>query len=303
MDAPHWLRGSMPPLVTPLRDEQVDVVAYSRLVRRQVDAGSHGIVVNGTTAEPSLLTVAERNQLVDVAVDAAQKTPVVAATGSQNLVETTELSRYAVEAGADALLVVTPYYVRPPQSGLVEYFARLNAEFDVPWLLYHIPGRAAVDVSVGTLERLREVCPTFVGMKHAVDDLRFVTDVHRNLGDDFRVFVGLEHLSFPMMAVGACGLMNAVGNVLPRRLVDLVDMVDRGDLAGAREMHRALARLNDAVFWEMNPIPIKYMMKRLGLLDDDEHRPPMQPATPDLARHLDALLTELGLSDAELVRA
>src|SRR5579863_4447559 len=290
-DGLERLRGSIPPLVTPLRNGEVDYDTYAQLVAFQIKDGSHGILVNGTTAEPSTLTLEERNRLVTLAVEVAdQRVPVVAATGSQSLHETRQLTEHAVRAGADALLIVTPYYIRPPQRGLVAYYLELAAMSDVPWMVYHIPGRTAVSVTVDTLKELQQRSPNFVGMKHAVNDLAFVTECRAALGADFRIFVGLEELSFPMMAVGACGLMNAVGNLRPRILSELCEAVWRNDLAAAQALHHRLFEINQAVFFDTNPIPIKYMMKRLGLLPANEHRLPMVPATQELERRLDQVL-------------
>ena len=285
------LKGSIPPIVTPFRNGEVDYDTYAQLVAFQIKHGSHGILVNGTTAEPSTLSVEERNRLVDVAVQvAAKRVPVVAATGSQSLRETRLLTEHAAKAGADALLIVTPYYVRPPQRGLIAYYLELASISNLPWMVYHIPGRAAVNVTVDTLKTLREKSPTFVGMKHAVNDLGFVSECVSTLGKGFRIFVGLEELSFPMMAVGACGLMNAVGNLQPRILAELCEAVWRNDLPRAQALHHQLFEVNQAVFFDTNPIPIKYMMKRLGLLPVNEHRLPMAPATPELERRLDGVL-------------
>lgn len=290
------LRGSIPPVVTPFHNGEVDYDTYARLVAFQIENGSHGILVNGTTAEPSTLDVEERNRLVDIAVQvAAGKVPVVAATGSQSLRETRQLTEHAAKAGADALLIVTPYYIRPPQRGLVAYYLEVASLTQLPWMVYHIPGRAAVSVSIDTLKELRAKSPAFVGMKHAVNDLALVSECHAALGADFKVFVGLEDLSFPMMAVGACGLMNAVGNVQPRLLADLCEAVWRRDLASAQALHHQLFEINQAVFFDTNPIPMKYMMKRLGILPANEHRLPMVPATAELERRLDAVLQRVGL--------
>ena len=293
------LKGSIPPLITPFRNGEVDTDAYAAMVEFQVREGSHGILVNGTTSEPASLSVDERNRIVDVAVEAAAgRIPVVAATGSQSLAETELLTDHAVRSGADALLIVTPYYSKPPQRGLVEYYLRLADRHELPWMVYHIPGRTAVSVTLDTLRELRERSPTFVGMKHAAADLGFVTQCLTTLGEDFRIFVGLEELSFPMMAIGACGLMNAVGNLRPRVLAQLCEAVWVSDVPAARAIHDRLLELNQAVFFDTNPIPIKYMMKRLGLIPDNEHRLPMMPATPELERRLDAVLERAGLQIA-----
>jgi len=290
------LKGSMPPLVTPFVRGEVDYDAYARLVEFHVANGSHGVLVNGTTAEPATLTVEERNRLVDVAVATADKRIiVVAATGSQSLFETQALTEHAASAGADALLIVTPYYTRPPQRGLVGYFLELATISTLPWMIYHIPRRAAVTVTIDTLKELRDRSATFVGMKHAVNDLDFVSECLGALGMDFKIFAGLEELSFPMLAVGACGLMNAGGNVQPRALADMCEAVWSSDLTTARDLHHRLYDLNRSVQYDTNPIPIKYMMKRLGLLAENEHRLPMAPALPELEKRLDAVLAGIGL--------
>ncbi|HET9390539.1 MAG TPA: 4-hydroxy-tetrahydrodipicolinate synthase [Steroidobacteraceae bacterium] len=290
------LKGSIPPLVTPIRAGEVDYDAYAQLVAVQIRDGSHGILVNGTTAEPSTLTTEERNRLITIAVEiAGGRVPVVAATGSQSLRETRELTEHAARVGADALLIVTPYYIRPPQRGLVAYYLDVAGISQLPWMVYHIPGRTAVNVTLDTMKELKARSPHFVGMKQAVNDLAFVSECLAALGSDFRIFVGLEELSFPMMAVGACGLMNAVGNLRPRALADLCEAVWASDLPKAQAMHQALLEINQAVFFDTNPIPMKYMMKRLGLLPTNEHRLPMAPATPELERRLDGVLRRAGL--------
>jgi 4-hydroxy-tetrahydrodipicolinate synthase len=294
--ASNALRGSITPLITPFKNGAVNYDEYAALVERHIAEGGHGVLVNGTSAEPSTLSVAERNQLVDVAVRTARgRTQIVAATGSQSHAETVALTEHAARVGVDALLIVTPYYIRPPQRGLVEYFVDLGKRTDLPLLIYHIPGRAAVSIDADTLCRIRDRAPTLTGMKHAAQELGLVTEALKRLGPEFRIFVGLEELSFPMLALGACGLMNAVGNLVPKRIAALYETVARGDLRGAREQHDALFDLNRAVFFDTNPIPIKYMAKRLGIIERNEHRLPMVPATPELERRLDAVLEQAGL--------
>jgi 4-hydroxy-tetrahydrodipicolinate synthase len=290
------IKGSIPPVITPFKDSEVDYDTYEGLVEFQVSQGSHGILVNGTTAEPSTLTTDERNRLVDIACETvAGKIPVVAATGSQSLAETEILTRHAVQAGVDALLIVTPYYIRPPQRGLIEYYLKLADQHETPWMIYHIPGRTAVNVTLDTMQVIRDKSPHFIGMKHAVNDLGFVTECLAAFGDDFRIFVGLEELSFPMMTIGACGLMNAVGNLRPAILAEMCEAVWSSDLDTGRELHQRLLEVNQAVFYDTNPIPMKYMMKKLGIIPCNEHRLPMMPATPELEERLDGVLERAGL--------
>ncbi|MFT4563447.1 MAG: 4-hydroxy-tetrahydrodipicolinate synthase, partial [Gammaproteobacteria bacterium] len=242
------LRGSVPPIITPFKNNDVDYDTYASLVEYQISNGSHGILVNGTTAEPSTLSVQERNRLVDIAVSiSAGRLPVYAATGSQSLAETLALTDHAVASGVDALLIVTPYYIRPPQRGLIAYYLEIAKRHNVPWMIYHIPGRTAVNVTLDTLKTIKNKSPHFVGMKHAVNDLGFVSECVAEFGADFRIFVGLEELSFPMMALGACGLMNAVGNLRPQALAEICAAVWNNDLSAARSHHEQLLELNQAV--------------------------------------------------------
>ena len=289
------LKGSFPPLITPFQNGEVDYDAYASLAQFQLEKGSQGILVNGTTSEPSTLTSSERNKIVDIAVETVgKKLPIVVATGSQSLAETQMLTSHAIKSGADALLIVTPYYIRPSQKGLIEYYLEVTRECEIPWMIYHIPGRAAVSVSFNTIRELKEKSTTFVGMKHAVNDLGFVSECINGF-PDFLVFVGLEELSFPEMAIGAVGLMNAVGNVRPDLLADMCEAIWNNDLELGRNLHKKLFELNRAVFYDTNPIPIKYMMKRLGILASNEHRLPMVPASTDLEKKLDGVLSRAGL--------
>jgi 4-hydroxy-tetrahydrodipicolinate synthase len=294
---PTALTGSYPPLVTPFTDTgQVDLAAFEQLVDRQVTGGSQGVVVTGTSGEPAVLTPQERSDLVRAAVSASgRRIGVVAATGSGSYPESLALSQAAVAAGADAVLIVTPYYLRPPQRGLVEYFAQLAGQVEAPVLIYHIPGRAAVTLEAASLEAIAERAPNVTGMKHASRDLGLITEALTRLGPDFRVFAGLEELSLPMLALGARGLMNAVGNLVPGRVAALWRAVAQERLGDARKLHNDLWELNQAVFFETNPIPVKYMMRRLGLLAGNAHRLPMMPASADIAARLDGVLGRAGL--------
>ena len=288
---PSFLTGSYTPVVTPFRDGAVDLETFAALVDRQIALGSQGVLVTGTTAEPSSLSIDERVELLRVAVATVRgRIPVVAATGSQSYADTLTLTINAEKAGADAVLVVTPYYIRPPQQGLVEYFVAIGRRTGLPLLIYHIPGRAAVSVTLDTVARIADQLPTLVGMKHAVNDLEFVTDVLARCGRDFRVFCGLEALSLPMLVVGAAGVMNAVGNIAPDRVAALCNAVGTGNLAEARRLHDELFELNQAIFFDTNPIPLKYMMTRLGLLPRADVRLPLVPVADEQQGRLDEVL-------------
>jgi 4-hydroxy-tetrahydrodipicolinate synthase len=294
--AADLLRGSYTPIVTPFRNGAVDLDVFAALVDRQIVNGGHGVLVTGTTAEPSSLTIDERVDLVRVAIStAAGRRPVVAATGSQSYADTLILTKKAEDAGADAVLVVTPYYIKPSQAGLIEYFVAVGERTSLPLLIYHIPGRAAVSVTVETVARIAERLPSLVGIKHAVNDLEFVTEVIARCGREFRVFCGLEALSLPMLAIGAAGVMNAVGNLAPDRVAALCNAVAAGNLPEARRLHDDLFELNQAIFFDTNPIPLKYMMARLGLLPAPEVRLPLVGASSQVQARLDEVLRKAGL--------
>ncbi len=293
---PKFLIGSVPPLITPFKNGKVDFDTYGKLIEFQIKNGTHGILVNGTTSEPSTLTIAERNDLVKFAVDAVKKrVPVVAQTGSQSHADSVELTEFANKAGADALLILTPYFIRPPQRGVVEYFVDLGKRTNLPMMMYHIPGRSAFKVEMATLQAIMEKTPHFVGIKHAFDDHNFVSEMIQTLGPEFRIFVGLEEFTFSMMAMGSLGTMNAAANVMPAKVAQMCNEVLAGNMAAARKLHYEMFEVMKAIFYDTNPIPMKYMMKRLGIIERNEHRLPMVPATPELEKRLDGVLQRAGL--------
>lgn len=299
-----FLRGSFPPLATPFREAKVDYDKFAELVERQVQQGSQGIVVTGTSGEPSSLTIEERGELIRLAVSAAaRRIQVVAATGSQSFVETAQLTKQAERAGADAALIVTPYYIKPSQRGLVDYFVALGRRIELPLMIYHIPGRAAVSVKAQTVMRIAEQLPHLVGLKHSDGNLELLTELLVGLGSEFRIFCGVEALSLPMLILGCSGLMNAAGNVAPARVAALYAAVQQRDIERALQIHVELFELNQSIFIDTNPIPLKYMMWRLGLLDAPELRLPLVSLDEAKARILDGVLMRAGLLEKSRVSA
>ena len=293
------LRGSIPPLVTPFRDGKVDFNKFAELAERQVQRGSDGIVVAGTTGEPSSLSTEERIELLKVAVSTVGgRIQVIAATGSASYAETLRLTTEAEAAGADAALVVTPYYIKPSQRGLVDYFVALGRRVKLPLMIYHIPGRAAVSIKAQTVCRIAEQIPNLVGLKHADQNLELITELLVGLGPDFRIFCGVEALSLPMLILGGSGLMNAAGNLAPDRVASLYAAVQKVDLKSARDIHVELFELNQSIFIDTNPVPLKYMMFRLGLLDAPELRLPLVSIDDANAKILDGVLARAGLLKA-----
>lgn len=289
MPAPASLRGSLVPLLTPFAEGAVDFEAFEASVDR-VGAASDGIVVTGTSGEPTSLSSDERAELFRRAVAvAAGRFPVVAATGSPSQAETFALTEAAGESGADAVLVVCPAFVKPSQEGLRRHFVSVAGRTELPLLIYNIPGRSAVGVTAETVARVAEDAPNLVGLKHASPDLDLVTELLLRLGEDFRLFCGLESYSYPFLCVGGAGLMSAVGNLLPDHVTDLCNAVREGDHVRGLRLHRSLFRVNQAVFYDTNPGPLKAMVAAAEL-GSDEVRPPLAPLSAETrARVMEAL--------------
>ncbi len=291
------LRGSIVPLVTPFKEHELDASALAQLIDWQITSGSHGISVAGTTGEPSALSLSEREQVIQIAVEVVDgRVPLVAGTGSNNLEDTLHLSRFAQKAGADALLVVVPYYIRPSQEGLFRYFKTIADSSDLPVLLYNIPGRAAANLEIETVARLRENCANIVGIKEANQDFAHITRLLGSLGRDFLVYSGIELLCFPILAIGGAGYVSATGNLLPREVASLYEHFAAGDWLAAQDLHYHLMPLNDAMFIEINPVPAKTALGLMGKIDPSV-RPPLAPLSAQNEIRLKGILAHYGLVD------
>jgi 4-hydroxy-tetrahydrodipicolinate synthase len=297
MPASDFLRGAYCPLVVPFRDGKIDFDAYGALIERQIAEGSHGLLVNATSGEPTMLSVEERGALVEFAIKAANgRRPVCAGTASESFEATAALIDRFDKAGADSILVVTPFYSAPPQRGAVSYFARLGARTRRPFLIYHIPARAGFTLAVDTLAAIRDEVPHFAGLKNTDTDVGFVTGALARLGRDFRIFAGLELPALPMLGIGGCGMMITASNVAPRLVSQLYETFAKGDIDGAIALNLKLYPLFRGVALESSPIPVKYMLKRLGVLKTNEHRSPLVPASLEVEKQLDKVLADMGLA-------
>jgi 4-hydroxy-tetrahydrodipicolinate synthase len=291
-----FLRGAYCPLIVPFRDDRIDFDTYAALIERQIAEGTHGLLVNATSGEPTTLSVEERGDLVEFAVKTAKgRRPVCAGTASESFEATAILIDRFDRAGADSILVVTPYYSAPPQRGAVSYFAKLGERTKRPFLIYHIPGRSGFTLTVDTLAAIKDRVPHFAGLKNTDTDVGFVTGALARLGRDFRIFAGLELPTLPMLGIGGCGMMITASNVAPRLVAQLYETFAKRDVDGAIALNLKLYSLFRGVALETSPIPVKYMLKRLGVLKTNEHRSPLVPASPDVEKQLDKILTESGL--------
>ncbi|HLF20248.1 MAG TPA: 4-hydroxy-tetrahydrodipicolinate synthase [Bacteroidota bacterium] len=289
------LRGSIVPLVTPFRGGSVDEKALSSLIDWQIENGSHGLSVTGTTGEPTALARAERERIIQVACEVIrQRVPFVAGTGSNNFEETKHFSRFAQKVGADAVLLITPYYVRPSQEGLYQHFKAVADSVDIPVILYNIPARSAINLEIDTVARLRGDCENIIGIKEANQDFSHIVRLLGKLGRDFLVYSGIELLCFPVLAIGGAGYVSATGNILPKDVARLYDLFMDGKWKEAQDLHYHLMPLNDAIFIEINPVPVK---TALGLMNkiSPEVRLPLAPLSKENEAKLRAILAQYGL--------
>jgi 4-hydroxy-tetrahydrodipicolinate synthase len=286
-----FLQGAFTPLVTPFKNGAIDYDLYAQLIEWQIGQGTHGLLVNATSGEPTTLTLEEKASLIELAVKtSAGRLRVVAGTACESHADTVTMLKRAEKAGADAVVVVTPYYVRPPQRGLVAYFTDLARRTDLPLLIYHIPVRAAVAVTAETFEAIAEKAPNFVGLKNTDDNLPLCTRLLKRLGPEFRIFGGLEGTSFAMLTEGGCGTMITSSNFAPKHIAKLNDLCLAGQLAEARTLFLSLEDLMAATSLDSSPIPTKCIMKLMRLIPDNEHRLPMAPATLELERQLQGFI-------------
>jgi 4-hydroxy-tetrahydrodipicolinate synthase len=301
---PAAIRGSIAPVVTPFRpDGSLDLDTARRLIEWHVESGSHGISVGGTTGEPSALALEEREALMEAACTAvADRVPFVPGSGSTNLEETLRLTAFADRLGADAVLLIVPYYNRPSQQGLFQWFSRLAGEFPgLPIVVYNIPARTGVNLEPATLARLRRAHDNIVGVKEANKDFEHVSRVLHECGRDFLVYSGIELLCYPMLSIGGAGHVSATANLLPREVAELYDLVAAGRFEEAEDLHYRLLPLNDALFLETNPGPLKWAMERVGLLPCGLLRPPLVfPSEANQARIAEALAAYPELSEARV---
>lgn len=287
--------GAMTALATPFRDGQVDHPALASLVERQIRAGIDGLVPCGTTGESPTLEPSEQQAVIRTVVEAAQgRVPVIAGAGSNSTHHCVALARAACAAGADGLLVVTPYYNRPTQEGLVRHFLAVAQAVDLPIIVYNIPGRTGCDLSIDSLERLAAESPRVVALKEATGSVGRAQETVRRLGHRIAVFSGDDALNLPIYSVGGRGTISVLANVAPQNVADTWDAAARQDFATAHALHADLLDLMEALFLETNPIPVKTALAMMGLITD-EIRLPLCAMSAKPRERLRAVLARHGL--------
>ena len=296
MTAPLF-KGVITALITPLRDGNVDEAALERLVERQIAAGVHGVVAVGTTGEGGGLTIEEHKRVTSLCVRvAAGRIKVIAGAGSPATYESIDLAAHGKACGADGALIVTPYYNRPSQTGLIAHFEAVAEAVELPLILYNVPSRTGVDLSNESVARLARH-PNIVGIKDATGDMSRTSWMHANLvsGDaQFDLISGDDHSFIGYAAHGGVGLISVTGNVAPEAMVALYNAVAAGDFATARSWQVRLIGLHKALFLEASPAPAKYALAKLGLCSE-EMRLPMTPTNDAVKPAIDAAMTAAGL--------
>ena len=295
---PSQVKGSIAPVVTPFeRDGAVDLETLAALIDWQIDSGSHGISVHGSTGEPSTQSVDEREAVLETAArTVADRVPFFPGTGSAQLEETLRLTARAEELGADAILLITPYYSRPTQQGLFEWYSTVAREFPgLPIVAYNVPVRTAVDIAPETMARLRRAHDNIVGIKETTRDFEHASYVLDQCGRDFLVYCGIELLCYPMLAIGGVGHLSCVANFAPGPCAALYDAFVAGDHDECRRLHYGLHPLVELAFLETNPGPVKWAMERLGVMSCGAVRPPLAAPSASTQERITELLLEHGL--------
>lgn len=286
--------GSITALVTPFKDGKVDEAALRRLIDFQLENGINGVVPCGTTGESATLNYEEHDHVIEVVIDAvAGRVPVIAGTGSNSTSETIQLTAHARKAGADAALLIAPYYNKPTQQGLYEHYRRVAEEVDIPIMLYNVPGRTGVNLLPETVARLSEI-ESIVGIKEATGDLKQVSDVIEYSRKGFLVLSGDDFTTLPMLAIGGHGVISVTSNVMPKEISDMVRLFKEGRFDEATRLHFSLQALHRMMFIETNPIPVKTALAMMGMISEEFRLPLVRMAGANRVK-LQGVLKSYGL--------
>lgn len=292
------LNGSNTALITPFRDGAIDEDAFVRIVEWQLSEGTHGLVPVGTTGESPTLNHDEHKRVVELTIGtAAGRAPVIAGAGSNSTAEAVDLARHADRAGASALLVVTPYYNKPTQEGLFQHYKAVNDAVGIPIIIYNIPGRSVVDMSVETMTRLFAL-DNIAGVKDATANLARVSQQRAAMGKNFIQLSGEDATALGFMAHGGHGCISVTSNVAPRLCAEFQNACLAGDFAKALSLQDRLMPLHEALFLETNPSPTKYAMWRLGFCEPDA-RLPLVPIKETTKKAVEQAMIKAGLITAE----
>lgn len=287
--------GSFVALVTPFKDdESLDEAKLKELLEFQIDGGTHGIVPCGTTGESPSLSEEEHDRVIEITVDTVNgRVPIIAGTGSNSTARTLRVTEHAKAAGADAALIVTPYYNKPNQQGLYAHYMKIAESVDIPIIIYNVPGRCGTDILSDTVARLAEH-PNIVGLKEATGELKRASEVVSMCPDDFVVLSGDDINTLPILSVGGKGVISVVANVDPADIAETCNAFKAGNIELARKLHYKTMQLAVDLFIETNPIPAKTALMMMGKLNG-KLRLPLAPLTPANEEALRQTLKDAGL--------
>ncbi len=292
------IEGVYPALITPFTaDGGVDKEGLRRLVEYVIEGGVAGIVPCGTTGESATLSHKEHEEVIDVVVDCS-KVPVIAGTGSNSTTEAVEFTKHAADAGADACLLITPYYNKPNVKGLKEHFKRIGDSVEIPLVLYNIPSRTGQNVSAGTMVELASEVEHIKGVKEASGDLKQVGAIIRSVAEqglDFTVVAGDDFLTLPIMSLGGKGVISVAANIAPREMTEMVAAMLKGEVEKAKEINIRLFSLFEAMFLETNPIPVKRAAEMMGLVAAGDVRLPLGALSEGNEEKLRRVLEKVGM--------
>jgi 4-hydroxy-tetrahydrodipicolinate synthase len=292
------LRGSITALITPFANGKVDEKVFASFVDWQIKQGTHGLVPVGTTGESPAVSHEEHRRIIEICVEvAANRVPVIAGAGSNSTDEAVQLTRFAEEIGADAVLSVVPYYNKPTQEGMFQHFSAVAKATRLPIILYSVPGRTVVDLTVDTIVRLREAHRNIAGVKDATANMERVSMQRNRLGHDFVLLSGEDMTALGFNAHGGHGCISVTSNVAPKLSAQFQNACQQGNYPAALELHDKLVPLHKALFLENNPAGVKYAASRLKLCRN-EFRLPVVPATRDSEKAIDSALEFAGLLEA-----
>jgi 4-hydroxy-tetrahydrodipicolinate synthase len=289
------IRGSNPALITPMNNGEVDEKAFRKFVQWQIKEGSHGLVPVGTTGESPTVSPEEHKALIEICVaEAAGKVPVIAGTGSNNTAEAIDYTRHAKKAGADAALIVVPYYNKPTQDGMYAHYKMIADAVDIPILIYNVPGRSVANISIETIARLARECRNIIGIKDATADLTRPSQQRLTSGEGFIQLSGEDGTALGFNAHGGVGCISVTANVAPRLCAEFQEATLAGDYAKALKLQDRLMPLHHAMFVETSPGPVKYAAHLLGLCEP-EARMPMVPVIESTKVAVRAAMVHAGI--------
>jgi 4-hydroxy-tetrahydrodipicolinate synthase len=288
-------KGSIVAIATPFQNGKVDEAKLKELVEFQIENGTSAIVPCGTTGESPTLSTAEHERVIEICIKAAKKrVPIIAGTGSNSTEEAVLLTKHAAHAGANAALIVSPYYNKPTQKGLYLHFKKIADSVEIPIILYNIAGRTGVNIEPATIARLAKECKNIVGVKEASGSLEQMQTIKSLCPPDFILLSGDDTLTLPILAIGGTGVISVVANIIPGDVAKMIDLFQKGNLKKAQELHAKIFTLAKSMFIETNPIPLKHAMGIMGLCSS-EVRLPLSEMEEDNIKKLRSALSNYGL--------